>query len=211
MDIGLSIFLSVILISIIYLGQKLSKPIWLKIIKILGLSILGTPFIIWLCIIGYNKYENYPLKITEMTEYGGIKLGDTDEQVRFLKGDPIDQFSKRYEKYQIDRKKVPISITKTSDLGIFWQYELIEVEFTKDKIVKGINCFCIKDCYVYSCPTVFSIAIGSSYSDIVNVLGNPPFHKNNEYGNRFLKYPQYNIYFSLRKNEVYNLGIYKNE
>lgn len=94
MSVGLSIFLSVSLISIIYLLQKFpDSRKWKKWIKILFLVIIILPLVALLFGYFYNLYTDYKnKKPQQVTEYGQIKLAEVLENVRFMKGIPNKEY-----------------------------------------------------------------------------------------------------------------------
>lgn len=86
MSLGLSIFLTSILISCVYLLNKyLTKSNWKKFVIIILLLVLGIPAICFSIYFAIEKYENMPKKTNE---YCDIKLGDSFKDVIFFKGQP---------------------------------------------------------------------------------------------------------------------------
>jgi Flp pilus assembly protein TadD len=93
MSVGLGIFLSTLIVSIIYLFQKSSDKTK-KILKVLSLLIIVLPIILGLVVYCYYEYVDYiDKKPKKFTEYLDIKLGSSIEEVRFVKGFPNNKFS----------------------------------------------------------------------------------------------------------------------
>lgn len=148
----------------------------------------------------------------QVNEYWGIRLGDEAEDVLFYKGKPNFAYKTRVEQfggYEINPDGSRKSYEVEKKFKPYWQYLEGNIEynidFTDEKTVKMVQCFCKNNqCYSNSCPKVYGIGINSSYQDITKAFGEPtPEHFAKRYGLRFLKYPKYNIGFSLAENKVY--------
>lgn len=203
MSIGLGMFLSVLLMSIVYLYKgSLENIRWKRVFLISSVLFIILPAVIFLCGFLYNKYSvsiTQPTKtytqpqkniISKITKYSGITLGSSLKDVRFLKGDPTN-------------KKT------TGELTTSWQYKdlnkLLIIEFMEDNIVRAVSCMGSNE---FVCPKIAHIGIGSSYDDIIRTFGTPPNgHTDFDDGTRVIYYDKYNSTFFLKKGKVNQLGI----
>jgi len=199
MSTGLGIFLSVLLMSIIYLYKSYLENIrWKRFFLISSVLFIFLPIVVFLCVFFYNKYSvsvTQPTKpytkytISKITKYSGITLGSSLKEVRFLKGDPTSK--------------------KTTGEFTTWWYKdlnkLLIIEFMEDNIVRAVSCM---GRHEFACPKISHIGIGNSYDDIIKALGIPPNgYSDSDDGTRSLYYRQYNSVFVLKKATVNQLGV----
>jgi len=231
MSLGLSVFLSVLLISIIYLFQKF--PNSRKWLKIFSLVIIILPLIALLFGYCYSSYTEYELKKPrQVTEYGSIKLADTLENVRFTEGIPNEQYKFfRSNLTNVDLGKAEI-MTNEGDFGTVplenlskalqkhkistksksketfkvWEYQ---ESFDKTKYFirftkrNTVGAISCTGDGSYSCPKVASIGINSTWDEVIKIFGSPPYgYTDFDDGKRAVCYPQYNLCFTLEKSKV---------
>lgn len=203
MSIGLGIFLSALLMSIVYLYKSSLENIrWIRVLKISIVLFIILPAIIFLLVFLYgmhseptmqpSKVYNKPQEISsaKLLKYSGIKLGNSLDDVSFLKGNPTSKQT-------------------TGETTASWWYEdsnkRLVIEFTADNVVRAVSCIGVNE---FACPKISYIGIGSSYDDIIRIFGTPANgYIDSDDGTRSLYYIQYNSIFVLKKAKVVQLGI----
>jgi len=196
MNLGLSIFLSSIILGIIilYIATK-DRWNWGKFLKWNWKKIVVKSVVIFLVIsftsglaifIGY-KISNIPKK---MNEFLGISLNDTKDDILFLKGEP----SKTNEEGQW------IYTYETNGFNRSHFYIAFE-----DNKVRYILC-------LGGCPSLQRINMFSKSKKVINKFG-PPSSKDISPSKKahFYCYKKYNIFFLLEQDRVYGFGIYNPE
>ena len=193
MNLGLSIFLSSIILGIIFLyiatkdrwdWKKLSRLNWKKIVIKSVIIILAIYLISGLAIfIGY-KISNAPKK---MNEFLGISLKDTKDDILFLKGKPSE-------------------ITEYGN----WIYKVsTNIEYKiwfKDEKIHFIECYNGND------VDIQGIGLHSPTYEITDKFGLPSdkyFSKDKL--NRLYLFLKFHVFFHLGKNKVLSFGIYNPE
>jgi hypothetical protein len=195
--LGTGIFLAALIIAPIYLyNSTKDRWDWSKGMKRIGLFFVG------LAVLGggFALYDEYgdkvsvlPIqkeKLTSQTEFWGVKLGATEEDVLFLKGNP-------------QSKGVNLSGHP------YWAYTSQfdgsrSVYFTKDKKVRGVLLYKGD----YSDGKVLGVHIGYTLNKLEEKLG-PPDKINSSEDNttRWYLYHTYNAEYALRKAVVSAVGI----
>lgn len=110
-----------------------------------------------------------------------------------------------------------INALKNPNECIAWQYNeknssshlTYQIGYNKNGLVRYILCS-TSDSYL-SCPRIFSIGIGSTYQEVIDIFGIPATGYSNlkEGEIRTLEYPKYNATFYLYHGKVYRFGIYR--
>ena len=187
MTLGTSIFLSVVLVSVValYIATK-DRWNWKKIIlwpvlAITGLSILGG--------IGLYIYSKMSERPSVQNSFWDIPLHSTKEDVKYLKGVPTNK------QYGDDNwtYKVKGYLERES---VFW------VSF-KDNKIRFVLCWGDPSAYLQG------IGVGSNYSSIINKFGKTSFvFRSEDELTRLLSFEKYKVFFMVEQNEVIAYGMY---
>lgn len=195
MTIGTGIFLSTILVCIVWMLQKKKekwnwKKVWvISLVTILLMGVLGGSLTFYLI-----HKEEAPKKIDEVS---GIKLGNSKEDLKFKKGNPQ-------------------SIDST---GNEWKYNDSETEGASKKCTyrvvfksnKVISVF-ILGCQEYLSPYLNGISKGSEVDWVKEKLGPDSIVSMSKDGlYRAYNYPSFNQFFLMEKGKVRFYGIYNSK
>ena len=231
MSVGLSIFLSVLLISSIYLFQKF--PNTRKWIKIFFLVIIILPLIALLLGYFYNLYTDYEnKKPQQVTEYNQIKLADTLENVRFTEGIPNEEyklFTSNLTNFDLGKVEIMTNDGRFGNVPLKNLSKALQKHkiSTKSKSKKTFKAWEYKEYYSetkyfirftekntvgavsctgdesYSCPEIASVGINTTWDEVIKIFGSPPYgYTDFDDGRRAVCYPQYNLCFTLQKSKV---------
>ena len=227
MSLGLALFLSTLFIVFVYAIEN-NLINWKQFIKFIIFFILSVFVISCISFVIYyllyiKEYKTYPQTVNE---YWNVKIGDSLEDVLFYKGEP-QHYYRKYEQGKDKFAGLRIKPESIDEFEKFGGYELpdtknkskwekyrikpivilyenkdssYQIEFTQDEKVEFIACY---GKYSWSCPAVSTISIGSSFERVIKTFGYPKEENyNKSLGFRYLYYPEYNIKFHLKKNEV---------
>jgi len=194
MNLGLSIFLSSIILGTILLyiatkdrwdWKKLSRYNWKKIIIRTVIIVISISIISGLAIfIGY-KISNAPKK---MNEFLGISLKDTKEDILFLKGEPSEITEHGNWIYEV------------STISLYWDIEY-KIWF-KDEKIHFIECYNGND------VDIQGIGLHSPTYEITDKFGLPSdkYFLKDKLEHLYL-YEKFHVFFHLGKNKVLSFGI----
>jgi len=192
MTLGTGIFLSALLFCLfgLYAATK-DRWNWRRIaIRTIG-GLFGVGLAIGLCIWFYSIQANKP---KAQFEFFGIKLGSVRSDVRFLKGNPTAEWDDGdWVYYQPD----PISRNNISAHVIRWKNDRVRYVLYGTSSAQTIH------------PWLQGITIGTSYDQVIEILGTPGHMSNMANGlERMLSYPQFNTFYAFEKGSVNQFGIY---
>jgi len=193
MNLGLAIFLSSLFLGVIFLFHSTKdRWNWKKIIKftsivLLSLSIIFSAYYIFFLSSNTISYHK-PIKATEFWE---IKLGDSKEYVKFLKGNPNE----------IDSLKSVWIYTKKHYYRVEYYYKVVFNNGIVTSIVYMGNS--------YALNLLGRYFIGYNLQSIKDYLGEPTdVSSTNDGLKRVYSFSTYNVVFYLKKNKVFAFGIY---
>jgi hypothetical protein len=166
MSLGLGIFLSVVLLIAVWQIDK--RGAWRKFGKFFGWS-LGALALVGAAIGAYVWWDNYSgdallkrqrhmMVNGEITEYDGITLGMTQDQVLYLKGKPTSELEVESDDSDEAWMWGEFSTTHTM---IFWR---------KDDTVDTIMC---DSDGVVDCAPIVGLETGDSEASVLAALGEP--------------------------------------
>jgi hypothetical protein len=166
MSLGLGIFLSTLLLIVVWQIDK--RGAWRKFGKCFAWSLLLL-VLTGAAIGGYVWWDDYKgdalLKLQRemvlnggITEYDGIRLGMTQDQVLYLKGKPTKELD-----------------VESDDSGEAWMWGTFDETYTivfwrKDKTVDAI--LCERHGYL-NCTSIAGLETGDSESSVLTALGEP--------------------------------------
>jgi hypothetical protein len=208
MELGTAIFLSSIVLAVVilYVITK-DRWRWRRIVKRAALAclciiVLGTA-------LGVGAYFwglQLPQEVEPQTAYAGLRLGMTQEEVMYVKGDPPIVFDEG-SMTKVDTKKLEKEQKQVTDFRD-WSYSEYEreivVTFNANRTaVTAIQCYSSK---TYRCPDLSGVRDGDSENDVVRKLGKPTSSKI-EGTMKEMRYRSLNIVIKLAKEQVYLVAL----
>jgi hypothetical protein len=119
-----------------------------------------------------------PVKLARQTEYSGLRLGMSRDEVKYLKGLPpnvvTDDNEGSWQAYRV-LKPLDLPKGKTVDDYPLWSYErghesYLHVAFGKGMTVRTIACVSSSS---FMCPAIGAVQDGSSEADLLRKFGAP--------------------------------------
>jgi hypothetical protein len=209
MSLGLGIFLSALVFAVIYLYRiTRDRWNWRKIARRLAFGVLLFVFLIVTGGLGFYLWNN---RITNQTEYAGLRLGMTKAEVKYVKGNPTSLYKENPTSLYTPSFIEPDKLVKGIDIEDFdeWLYlnESIDLVFDKQKrTLIAITCYSI-DWSTPSCPAIAGITDGDSEKDLTSKFGQPSTATID--GNtKTVRYENIGAVFSLAQQTINSLGIY---
>jgi hypothetical protein len=169
---------------------------WRKTVKRIAITCLVLVFaclalVLILTGVGYQYWEQFtaakqlPAKLSRQTEYAGLRLGLTQDEIMYIKGLPSHVFVKDITD---PKSKDRYSVVETKDWGErekvkrikdheAWafrgDYHTIFVSFSKESpnAVSDIQCNSYDQ--IYRCPAIGDIQDGNSEEEVNRKLGPP--------------------------------------
>src|SRR5437870_4308170 len=93
MSLGLGIFLSSLVLAVVMLyGLTRDRWSWRGIFKRTALAVLALVLITAAIIGGVELWNRLPATVTPQTEYAGLRIGMTPDDVMYIKGYPPEVF-----------------------------------------------------------------------------------------------------------------------
>jgi hypothetical protein len=215
MSIGTGTFLSAILISIVMLyGITKNRWGWRRIIKRVALVCL-TLFLLGAAAgMGMYLYNQLPVTIAVQTELGRVRIGMTQNEVKYVKGyppyvlGPKDDSSNFPGHPVIETGKLPAG--KNVDDYEDWSYaeyggSRIDVRF--DPTRTGVI---VVQCYSHDmlqrCPSIAGVSDGDPELQVIRIFGQPD-SSNIDDGTKSMYFKKIGVFFKLAKQTVYLIGI----
>lgn len=184
MPLGNAIFLSTIALSILLLFWiTKDRWNWKKLITRSTLIILVVGVSITSAIWGYKTFQE---RAVSQTELFGIKLDQTQSDIKFIKGEP-DQVEENLWVYN--------NVDDESNLIILFRDNNIKAIFSQGECI--------------NCNKISGLGIGDTYDAVIAKFGQPTnISISKDQLKRLLSFSKYNVFFAFRKQRVYRLGIY---
>jgi hypothetical protein len=214
MEIGTAIFLSSIIVAVVLLyGFTKDRWSWRRIIfrSLAGMLLLAVVGAAAIFAAQYWDQFFFPVTLDRQTEYGGLRLGMSRDEVRYIKGLPTDLVTN-----DMDQATQTFGVIKQSELPKektindyqLWSYEAykhsIHVDFGRGPTVLSIACY--SDDKLYHCPAIGGVQDGTSETDLLRRLGTPT--KSQIRGaTKTINYDEIGVEFNLEKESVYRLAI----
>ena len=188
MTLGTGIFLSALMLSmvIMYVVTR-DRWSWKKISIRTFVVLLSVGVLVAVAIWVNDVYQDHQNRAVAQTEFYGIKLSDTQSDIKFIKGAPL----KEEDGMWVYRGK--------RDKGL----ELVII--FQDNNIRSI--LYIGDCTY--CTGISGLGIGDSYEDVIAKFGEPSnISISRDELQRMLSFEKYNVIFEFRKNRVNAFGIH---
>ena len=216
MELGTAIFLSSITVAVVLLyGFTKDRWSWRRIV-FRSLAAVLTLIVIGAALIFAAQYwdQIFPIKLGRQTEYAGLRLGMTRDEVKYIKGFPANVVT--------DDKEGPwqsFGVIKSSELPKgktvndypLWSYEggykqSYHVGFGRGSTVLSIACY--SEDKSYRCPAIGDVKDGTSEAEMLRKLGTPI--KSTITGvTKSVEYNDIGVGFKLEKETVYYLLVGK--
>jgi hypothetical protein len=212
MNLGTGIFLSSSVLAIVLLyGFTKDRWRWRKIVIRTLFSILilvvGSAAVIALA----NYWDEiFPVQVGPQTQYAGLKLGMSPQDVMYVKGYPPTVLEEDAD--------VAWKVVKTSELAKgkqatdyrHWSYEQyksnLNIKFNKERSeVVAISCY--SEDKLTRCPLIGNVSDGTSEKDVFRKLA-AQAEQRMEGVSKQLRFPSLGVKLWLTKEEVYMLAIY---
>lgn len=213
MSIGTGLFLSTVILSVVLLyGFTKDRWRWKVGIKRTSIGVFATILIGVIAWGGLYIWNHLPTTLTPQTEYVGLHLGMSPDEVMYVKGYPpivlgkpvrVDEWTGFFLEV-IETKKLEKG--KTVNDFQYWVYDsIITVEFdnAKKAIVK-ISCNSSNK--LNRCPALAGVIDGDSEKEAIRKLGNPDRAEIMGLA-KYLYYRKFGIELILTKEQVYHLSI----
>jgi hypothetical protein len=213
-SVGLAIFLgSVVLALVMLYSITKDRWRWRRLVKLCA-RIFVTTFVLTGAVTGgLYVWSRLPANIYPQTEYAGLRLGISPDEVMYIKGYPPEVLGAAAKEDEWPGQ--PVIDTKNLETGQRiqdykdWAYEdsfnRIDVTFNAEKTgVVKIGCY--SNDRHRRCPPIFGVADGDSEQDVILKLG-PPGTSQITGVTKVISYPNVGIELWLSKERVYMLGI----
>jgi hypothetical protein len=212
MSLGLGIFLSSLVLAVVILyGLTKDRWGWRLMLKRTALTFLVLAAIIG----GVYFWNQLPVTVTPQTEYAGIRIGMTPDEVMYIKGFPPTVFGEPRD--DGDWKGFQPAIeTKDLEKGKRvqdyrdWSYgppnSRIDIKFNEAKdAVIAVQCY--SGDRLGSCPSIAGVTDGDSEKEVIRRLGNPDTSRI-EGVTKTMAYRNLGITLKLEKERVYLLAVH---
>ena len=221
MSSGLGIFLwSLSLGTIALYGITKDRWNWRRIgrnisLGLLVIAIVGAGVYFWndLVIQFFTIFRQTEFPIPRQTEYAGLRLGMTQDEVQYIKGYPPTVFGEAEGVYKgfsevISTADFPEKGKQVEDYQE-WSYNMnagrINVDFGPAK-TGLIVIACYSSDYLKRCPAVGGITDGNTEQEVIKKFGKPDT-ASIEGVTKFLQYKNIGVNFWLKQEQVYMIGI----
>jgi hypothetical protein len=202
MTLGTGIFLSSLFLGLILLFWiTKDRWKWSRIFAWLvgGIVVIGA---------GAYLYFNYEEPPTKQLGYADLKLGMSENEVRYIKGSPTevmeaDALSPGFDRVvKVDKLDQGRTVSDYPEWSYTDTSSRIDITFDPNRKVKAIQCYATS----YGCPYLFGLHVGSSEDQVLARLGKPTSQAVQVNGStKRMVYGPYNVVFFLTKKEVYML------
>jgi hypothetical protein len=215
MSVGLAVFLSSLLLSIVLLyGITKDRWAWRLFLKRTALVCLTLIFGLAASIAGIYVWNQLPTAVARQTEYARLRLGMNQDEVMYIKGYPPSVLGEEVgdpawkgffgviETKNLEKGK---RVTDYRDWS-YNEYESnINVAFNDEKTaVVAIQCFS-KD-KLSRCPAIAGLSDGNTEKQAIRRLG-PPSDSQFQGVTKWIAYHEQGIKLTLEKEQVYMLEI----
>jgi len=204
MELGTSIFLSSITVAVVLLyGFTKDRWPWRRIVfrslaGVLTLMVIGAALIF----ATWYWDQIFPVKLGRQTEYAGLRLGMSRDEVRYVKGMPPSVVTKDFDVL----KSSELPNGRTINDYPLWVYEghehYIHAAFGVGVTVRSIACVSLD--MIYRCPPIGDAQDGRSEAELLHSLGAPSKSEIKD-ATKSLEYNDLGIEFKLKKEKVYRL------
>jgi hypothetical protein len=212
MELGTAVFLSSIAVCVVLLyGFTKDRWSWRRIIFRTLIGVVALALIGGTLIVAAQYWDQLvPTKLARQTEYAGVRLGMSRDEVKYVKGLPpkvvTDDKDGPWQAYGVLKSSELPQGKAVNDYPL-WSYEgyehYLHVAFGKGgKTVRSIACFS-KD-KIYRCPEIGGVKDGTSEAELLRKLGAPSRSQIKD-TTKSIGYDDIGVEFTLEKETVYRL------
>ena len=185
MDIGTGIFLGLVFLGLILLYLK-TRQTW-KWRRVVGYPVLAFAIFGGISLAVYGTKSAFDGRVRPVTEFLGIKLTDTQADIKFKKGNPTDiedvVWSYRDEQGSSDTS----------------------FSFKEDNKLRII--FYTGNCSY--CNRIFDLGIGTTFDAVIDKLGQPEsIDTSEDFLMRLASFEKFNLIFQFAEGKVIGYGMY---
>ncbi|MBR1302171.1 hypothetical protein [Bradyrhizobium sp. AUGA SZCCT0042] len=209
MELGTAIFLSSIAVAIVLLyGFTKDRWPWRRIVlrslaAVLALVVVGTAVII----VAQYWDQMFPVKLDRQTQYDGLRLGMSKDEVKYIKGIPTTVITN-----DKDGPWKDFGVVQTSELPkgktvndySLWSYDghkrYYNVGFGNSSTVVSIGCY--SEDKSYRCPAIGDVRDGTSEAEMLRKLG-PPTKSAISGVTKSVEYNNIGVEFKLQQETIY--------
>lgn len=216
MELGTGIFLSALVIAVVMLySATKDRWKWRRLVKRTLLVILGLLLVGSAAGVSTYYYQQIPSAVVQQTEYAGLRLGMTVDEVLYVKGEPTSVVTDEEVTDPKYKGFYRVVATKEIEAGKsvrdfrYWSYALpyrnLNVRFNNERTaVVAIHCY--SEDRLGRCPSIAGIDDGDSESQVLAKLGRNP-RSSIDGVTKTMLYPELGIKLQLTKEEVYALEV----
>jgi hypothetical protein len=217
MDLGTGIFLSCAMLALVLLyGFTKDRWRWRKLVgRTLLVSVILAAGAAGAIAIAHYWDELFPTRLTRQTQYAGLKLGISPQEVMYIKGYPPVVLG---QENADPEWKGFFTIIKTSELEKGkkvtdyknWSYDHykhnINVEFNNERTAV-IRIQCYSEDKIARCPSIGSVWDGTSEQEALRKLGGPAEQRIDGVS-KSVRFPNLGVRLTLTQEQVYILEVY---
>jgi hypothetical protein len=215
MSIGIGIFLGALSIAVVLLyAATKDRWRWRKIVRRFGFSFIA--LVVLFLFASISTYIWYKLPLPRQTQYAGLALGISPDEVVYRKGPPDQVLEEPETTKQGWTSRAVTSTQEIKDGKSFrdygaWSYETntshIDIQFNPAKTaVVEITCYSKNK--AGSCPPIAEIKDGDTEDVVLSVLRQPDISRlDGPSTTKNLIYKSIGVSLWLERQQVYMIGI----
>jgi hypothetical protein len=179
-----------------------------RVLKWIGFALLAG-VVLAIIFSSYDEFQRYQRdKPRLLTEYAGLKLGESQEHVKYVLGNPPEFLvfgAKDDPRVILTKDKNEGHLIAQSDVWFYPDQQTTKtIEFDKPGgVITSISCISQT---TYGCPEIFGIRDGTDEDHVLKHLGNPDAEVFRDSA-KVLRYNRYNMTLYLTKKKVYMLEV----
>ncbi len=213
MSLGTGIFLSTLVIALVALyGITKDRWNWRRFVKRSVFVCFGMVLLGGMAGGAVYFYRQLPTVVGRQTEYAGLRLGMSRDEVLYVNGYPpsvlADDLDPAWTGFYVVVETSKLEKGKTIHDYSRWSYagynHNINVAFNDAKTVAAIHCFSKDE--LRRCPAIAGIADGDYEPEVLRAFGNNPVAKITG-TTKSLTYPEIGVRLHLAKQRVYALEV----
>jgi hypothetical protein len=213
MELGTGIFLSALVIAVVVLYSITEdRWKWRRFVKRTVFVCLALVLLVVLAGVGAYLYQQIPTSVSRQTEYAGIRLGMSQDEVLYIKGYPpavlaedVSESEWKHDYLVIETGKLEKgkSIRDYHHWSYHDEYRNIDIAFNDTRTaVTAIRCF--SNDKLGRCPAIAGLEDGDRERKVLQILGSNPQAKFTGIG-KSLTYSEWGVQIHLTKEQVYML------
>jgi len=194
--------------TVLLYAQTKDRWRWRVVVKRVTL-VACAPVVLGLMWLGYEYVRGrVEARPRTATQYSGVSLGDSQDDVLYAKGSPIEVLEDDGNSgFRVVVDLAGLPSRKVTDYS-YWDYESadsgrVDVDFSP-QTKKVVRVFCYAK--ERECPSLLGVSAGTTEDEVIAKLGRPSrAHLRN--ATKILEYSQYNAAFYLTQRRVYGIQL----